>query len=148
MLTGIISVRDLVLALIGTNGDWRASLWYEQTNYMLAEPNPPRWALFVGEYAADSLGFVHGTAITIWQQDGTGEVPVRPSAQLTEPGAKNLYGAIPVRELVSRLLDVRDADAKLIMTGGYPLHLRVGKISHEGTPYAYLAASEAAVWTN
>lgn len=148
MLTGLISARELILALLGTDGDWRAALWYEQSNPMLPVPNPPRWGLHVAEWSDDAISRpVRDTIISVWEQERDASLQVRGTSRFSGPRG-GVYGYVTVRELVSRLLDVQDADAKLIMTGSFPLHLRVGKVVNEGTPHAYLGVSDDAIWTN
>lgn len=127
-----VTVRELVLALLERSPDETVQLAYQQQL-----PNVPghraSWGLFTrAEGAERSETIWAATAPDYVRSFGMETVLDRP---------RSLYGAVTVRELVSRLLD-EDPAAFLAITGSFPLFLRVGRQVAGGR----VVLQEACLW--
>lgn len=91
--------------------------------------------------------YVEGTVEHIWQGTGSPWPLVSEKMDYVADRPLPAYGNVSVRDLVSRLLD-EDPEAPLVMTGGFPLYLRVGRRVHAGGPRVSIVLQEAPVWEN
>jgi hypothetical protein len=145
-----VTVRELILALLGHAPDERAQLWYQQDNPMV-EGSQPVWQLSVGQWDASDVArqkFLPGTIEHVWTATGGSWNPetgltILPKHEYIANRPRSVYGSVRVSDLVSRLLD-EDPDGALVMTGSYPLSLRVGRRLRTGQIYL----QETQVWVN
>lgn len=127
-----VTVRELVLALLERSPDETVQLTYQQ--HLVNVPGHlASWGLFVQAEGAEE-------SQTIWTANAPDYVrSFGMETVLDRP--RSLYGAVTVRELVSRLLD-EDPAAFLTITGNFPLFLRVGRQVAGGR----IVLQEACLW--
>lgn len=129
-----VTVRELVLALLERSPDETVQLTYQQ-QLVNVPGHLASWGLFVQAEGAEE-------SETIWTANAPDYVrSFGMETVLDRP--RSLYGAVTVRELVSRLLD-EDPAAFLTITGNFPLFLRVGRQVAGGR----IVLQEVGLWEN
>lgn len=142
-----VTVRELVLALLHRSPDDRVTLVYQQ-DLPHIPGSQPSWALLAGtpdKSDPERFRFAKGTVEDIWAATGNRWPLVWQKYEYIADRPQPVRGRMLVRDLVSRLLD-EDPEAPLVMTGTFPLYLRVGRRVNRGNPRENIILQETAVW--
>lgn len=142
-----VTVRELVLALLHRSPDDRVTLVYQQ-DLPHIPGSQASWALLAGtpdESDPERFRFAKGTVEDIWAATGNRRPLVWQKDEYIADRPQPVRGRMLVRDLVSRLLD-EDPEAPLVMTGTFPLYLRVGRHVNRGGSRENIILQETAVW--